>query len=141
MAKSLLVKQPYPGLDTDGWIITPTAVADRLLGDFFLSDYSQTENFTGRVSSFAWVVKTYEHDSNLLSEMTQDQLSQYFDKYFWEPEVVVNWENEEGSINKQILKIYATFQDRHGDVHNLARLARGDGTRIREIIAISNDGA
>lgn len=135
-----LSKQPYPGLEVDGWITTPAAIADRLLSDFFLSEYAQTENFTGGVLSFPWLIKEYQDNLDGLTQALQDGLVTYFERYFWNPEVAVQWRDEENSINRQVVIIFLVFYDSQGEQYNIARIAKSDGNKIREIIAVVNDG-
>ena len=135
-----LVKQPYPALDTDGWIRTPEHVVDHLLSDFFLSDYSQTENFTGRVASYAWLVHEYQADTGRLSQEVAQALTSYFMDYFYDVDATVTWANEDNTINRQKLIISMQITDGAGTIHELVRIANQDGFKVTSIIAVMNDG-
>lgn len=126
-------KYPYPGLSVEGWTSASLTVADQLLSDFFLSEYSQTYQFTNSVSSFPWIIQQYKENLTELQSVLQNTLTNYFLKQFHEVEVEVLTEIVEGSINHIAIRFFMEFTDTTGERFNLSRMIKHDGMRIIEI--------
>ena len=133
-------KSLFPSLDTDGWVNTSIKVADYLFSHFFLSDYSQTAVFNGKVSSFAWILQRHQSDIPQIMSVTQSTLSEYFSKQFSEVEVQIGEIPNTESINDHKLSIFLTFKDLDGITHNLERIIKYQGLKVSEIIAVVNNG-
>lgn len=130
----------HPSLDTDGWLETTIKVADAMLSHFFLSDYSQTSEFRGEVSSFSYILQLHQGDLPRIREVTQSTLSRYFSKQFTDVDVQVADIKNVESINKQQIGIYLVFTDGDGISHNLSRLINYSDMKINEIISVLNNG-
>lgn len=133
-------KYLFPAVDTDGWTKTSVKVADYLFSHFFLSDYSQTAVFNGKVASFAWILQRNQSDISSIMSVTQETLSQYFSKQFDEVEVEVYEIPNEESINDHKLTLFLSFKDKDGVSHNLERIIKYQGLKVTEIISVVNNG-
>lgn len=131
---------PLMNLTVDGWTNASLQVADQLLADFFLSEYSQTYAFPDNVSSFPWYLERYSNDLNRLSSEIQSALTLYFGRQFNEVEVEVTTEAEIDSTTRYGLKIYLVFKDSVGDQFNLGRLIKYDSSKTIEIIDMLLNG-
>lgn len=130
----------FPALDTDGWVDTPTKVADYLISQFFLSDYSQTANFVGGVASFVKILQQFQGDISGICNETQMTLSKYFSKYFNSVEVEVTGLDKPNSINVTNLTLWLVFTDSEGVQYNLNRIITYSGLKIIDIVATINNG-
>ena len=133
-------KYLFPAVDTDGWTKTSVKVADYLFSHFFLSDYSQTAVFNGKVASFAWILQRNQSDISSIMSVTQETLSQYFSKQFDEVEVEVYEIPNEESINDHKLTLFLSFKDKDGVSHSLERIIKYQGLKVTEIISVVNNG-
>lgn len=134
-------KFAYPSLDVDGWTKSSLHVADKMLSDFFLSEYSQTFAFAGTVKSFPWFIQQYESDPLQLISNLQSALSTYFTTQFNDVDVQMNYEKDDTqSINIYSLIFYMTFTDDVGDVFNLSKIIRHDNLKVTEITNILQNG-
>lgn len=130
----------FPSLDTDGWVNTTVKVADYLISHFFLSDYSQTHVFDGKVASFSWILQHYQSDITGIISETQSTLQKYFSSQFNEVEVEVREKEDPSSINNHPLTIYLGFIDQDGVEHTLERIIKYQGLKVTEIISVINKG-
>ena len=135
-------KTLHPTLDTDAWVNSPIKTADYLLSHFFLSDYSQTAHFKGRVASFAWIVQHYQGDYERIQTELQSTLSAHFEKQFSDVEVQIADVPNPDSINQKQLSLYLVFTDTTGTEYNLARIVQySDNLKVTNIISVNNTGA
>lgn len=130
----------FPSLSPDGWVNTPIKKADYILSHFFLSDYSQTSCFPGKVKSFSFLVQKHQNEVNELATELQTVLSEYFSNYFNNVEVEITSISDATSINIKNLTLYLAFSDATGNQINLSRLIKYADMRAVEIIATNNNG-
>lgn len=130
----------YPGLTIEGWVKTPTTVADKLLSDFFLSDYSQTYAFKGGVSSFSKLIQLHTGELQKLVTETTDRLSTYLRKFFPEVNLEIDYESTDGSDNSYALKIYLEMVDTVGQRLTLGRLLSVENNVITSLMSILREG-
>ena len=126
-------KYVHPSLTPDGWSESTLHVADQMLSDFFLSEYSQTATWPDKVNSFPWFIQRYADDPQQLAIQIQETLKSYFGRQFESVEVEVLATADENSINTNSLSFFMTFQDSTGEVFNLNRLIRYSNMKIVEI--------
>lgn len=130
----------YPSLDPDGWLSSPMDVADRLLSDFFDSNYSQTDIYLGNVSSFGYIMQNTKGDLNACKDRIKQTLSSYFLRYFPNVNIDVETNGTIDSSGKAELNIYMTFTDVDSKVYNLGKLVQLEGTKVSRIIKLNNEG-
>ena len=129
-------KQPHPALTVDGWTSSSIQVADQMLSDFFLSEYSQSFCFPEHVSSLPWLLQRYINDPTTLALEIQQILTTYFSKQFSDVQVEVTANAMENSISVSELSFFMTFTDDTGELFNLNRLLRYNNLKIVEITNI-----
>lgn len=130
----------YPSLDTDGWLSSPTDVADKLMSDFFDSNYSQTDIYLGNVSSFGYIMQVTKGDLNACKSKIEETLKSYFLRYFSNVTIEVTTESVNPTSSKAELGIYMTFTDTDGKMYNLGKLVQLEGTKVNKIIKLNNEG-
>lgn len=126
----------HPSLTVDGWTKSAIHVADQMLSDFFLSEYSQTATWPDKVKSFPWLIQRYADDASQLALQVQELLKNYFSEQFSDVQVEVTAIQDTTSINTNALSFYLVFSDDTGESFNLNRLLRYDNLKIVEIVNI-----
>lgn len=130
----------YPGLTVQGWVNTPTVVADKLLSDFFLSDYSQTYAFPGNVSSFPKLIQLKRGDLSGLVNDTTSTLKNYLQKFFNAVDLTISYRSMDGSDNAYALEIYLELTDNVGQKVTLGRLLEVENNTIKALMSILREG-
>lgn len=128
----------YPTLGPDGWVRASVKTADYIMSHFFLSEYSQTSEFKGQVSSFPWIMSKNQQDLEGIRRGVKEALAREFGYQFTNVTVEVTDTPVEDSINLYALIIFLEFTDSTGKVHNLSRLIRHNFDKVTEIIDINN---
>lgn len=133
-------KHVFPSLTTQGWLKQSISVFDQMVGEFFLSEYSQTFLFTGAVSSFPWILQRYKGDLLTICSKTKDTLTTYLSTQFPAVEIDVSYKAVADSINRYNLVVYAEVTGTDGEKINLVRLVNFDDTRVFEIMKTLVEG-
>ena len=136
----MTAKYVFPTLTVDGWVDRSISVVDQMLSDFFLSEYSQTYAFTGRVSSFSWILQQYRDDLPRMQQEIQNTLVIYFSTQFNDVEATVTQELREGSINTHSLLLYMRFVDNNGETFTLGRIVKYTGLKVTEVLKTLSEG-
>ncbi len=71
-----------PSLSPAGWVSGPAEKLDRLLSYYFVSEYSQTNLYQGRVKSLPMHIKRYGNDENALQDAMRQALEELLRPYF-----------------------------------------------------------
>lgn len=74
-----------PALSEDGWVSDPLIKADYVFSHFFASNYSQSQIYSGGVSSIAWVIQQTQGDVRKTITLLTETLIRYFGRYFKNP--------------------------------------------------------
>lgn len=129
-------KYAHASLTTDGWTKSSIHVADQMLSDFFLSEYSQSAMWPDKVKSFPWLMQRYADDAVQLAQQVQAILQSYFTEQFTDVSVEVVADPVDNSINANTLSFFLSFTDDTGETFNLNRLLRYSNLKIVEIVNI-----
>jgi len=122
-----------PSLDTDGWVFSSLKQADYIMAYFLAADQSQSYVHRGNISSFGWLVATYNNEPELLvTEMTK-VLNTLFGRYFNNVIVECTNQTNANSPSEFILGIYVEFETASGAVSNISKIAQINGSKF-EII-------
>lgn len=127
-------KYLYPGLTVEGWTKSSLQVADALLCDFFLSEYSQTELWPEQVSSFPWMLQQYVNDSPRLCALIQEGLTKLIKTQFDNVDCAVSLQSVENSINQYSLLIYLTFTDTENALLELSKIILHNDLQVTQIL-------
>ena len=133
-------KHVLPSLTSQGWLKQSISVFDQMLGEFFLSEYSQTFCFTGGVSSFPWILQQYKGDMEVITERTKAALVTYLLTQFTKVDVEVSYKLEKDSISRYSLSLYIEITGSDGETINLTRLVNHSDTRVSEILKTLSTG-
>lgn len=126
----------HPSLTPDGWTNSSIHVADQMLSDFFLSEYSQTFCWPGKVKSFPWMLQRYSDDPIQLAGVAQEALLEYLSKQFTDCNVEVTSKEESTSINRHSLYFFVSFTDTKGETFNLNKLIQVSNSKVLQIMNI-----
>lgn len=126
----------HPSLTVDGWTNSSIHVADQMLSDFFLSEYSQTFCFPGKVKSFPWMLQRYGDSPEQLAATAQSALLEYMSNQFTDVGVEVSSQQNDGSINTHSLYFFMVFTDTKGETFNLNKLIQVGNSKVLQIMNI-----
>jgi hypothetical protein len=130
----------YPSLTTEAWLSSPIAVADKLMSDFFNSNYSQSNLYLGNVSSFAYVIQSTKGNPDACAELMSNVLKRYFLRYYKDVNIQVTTDKETNVTSKSSLTIYMTFKDTDDKEYSLGELIEMEGLKVNKIIKLNNEG-
>ena len=130
----------YPSLSQDGWVNNSIRIADKILSDFFLSDYSQSYVYVGAVSSFAWIIQNQQGDIPNTASLMQKTLNIYFSKYFNNVVIESSEQVNLDSPSKGEITLYIKFTDSEGNEYVLGKLLEIADMTLTKIINLNNNG-
>jgi hypothetical protein len=95
-----------PSLSASGWVGNISEKLDKLVGYFFVSDYSQSHLYKGSIASLPNIIKECaENQSLLISQTTKvltNLLRPYFDRVQVDVTVTVEDPNKPNDINLNV---------------------------------------
>lgn len=133
-------KKHYPSLSEDGWVNNSVKLADKLLSDFFISDYSQTYLYSGAVSSFPWIIQNKQGNVTETAALVQSTLNVYFSRYFNNVVVESQDQTSADSPSKGQITLYVKFTDDDGIEYVVGKLLEIADMNITKIINLNNNG-
>lgn len=122
---------PYPCLDT-GYLYDPGKKLDRIMSDFYESEWSQSYLFAGSISSFPYILQNYQDDPQTVANKTRDSLTRLVGKYFDSCEVQTG-EIEGESSTSYDLRLYLTAKQGDETV-NLWQQIKVTGTQFEKTL-------
>lgn len=133
-------KKFYPSLSEDGWVNNSVKIADKLLSDFFISDFSQTYLYSGAVSSFPWIIQNKQGNITETAVLVQSTLNVYFSRYFNNVVVESQDQTSADSPSKGQITLYVKFTDDDGIEYVVGKLLEITDMNITKIINLNNNG-
>lgn len=133
-------KKFYPSLSEDGWVNNSVKIADKLLSDFFISDFSQTYLYSGAVSSFPWIIQNKQGNITETAALVQSTLNVYFSRYFNNVVVESQDQTSADSPSKGQITLYVKFTDDDGIEYVVGKLLEIADMNITKIINLNNNG-
>lgn len=129
-----------PTLSEDGWENDPVKMGDILISHFFISDYSQTQVYTGQVASLPYIVQQNQSNlSGLFSDITS-VLTRYLSRYFQNVIVEVN-QNTQYSVGSSIaINLFVSYVGSDGKTYTLTNLIQTLNSKILNITNLNNNG-
>ena len=95
-----------PSLSASGWVGNISEKLDKLVGYFFVSDYSQSHLYRGNIASLPFIIKmATENQSLLISETTKvltNLLKSYFDRVQVDVTATAEDPNKPGELTLQV---------------------------------------
>ena len=115
-----MTKKVLPTLTVDGFVHSVPQTCDYLLAYFFLSQYSQSNLYYGKISSLAYIIQENGHDEQTMLLRIQSTLTTLFNRYFDSVEVSANITRDED--NEAQYEIVTELIVRRGDIsYNVGR--------------------
>jgi hypothetical protein len=129
-----------PTLGPDEWVLSSLRQADYLMAYFLAADFSQSYFFQGKISSFAYLVATYNNQpQQLISEVTS-VLTNYFSRYFNGVIVECTDATQADEPSLFILAMYVQFQTADGTTSNISQLASISNSKFQLLNSIITTG-
>ena len=133
----MVAKKIMGTLSTEGWIAEIAARCDRLLSYFFVSDYSQSELYSGNISSLPYIIKTYGDDELRLKTTLTNTLNDYLGRYFDRADVVTSTNVVSDTDNRIEIKLIITVYEDNVQ-HSVGHLIQTVNSTISSIVNINN---
>lgn len=87
-----------PSLSASGWVGNISEKLDKLIGYFFVSEFSQSHLYRGNIASLPYIIKQCAENQSLLLSETTKVLTNLLKSYFDRVQVDVTVTNED--VNK-----------------------------------------
>lgn len=129
---------PVPTLSTDGWVYDSLHIADHLMSDFFLSEYSQTALYPKEVASLPYIIELNKEYPDKVADAIQERLSTYFSRYFSNVEVEARYREDSSNTLKAIVDIFIEYTDSDGRTHSFAKGAELINGKFDKIVEVNN---
>lgn len=129
----------YPSLDENGWISSSNRVSDKILSDFFLSDFSQTYLYLGEVSSLPYIVESEMKNITLMCSKIQNQLTEYFSKYFKNILCECTEIENKKATSSAIISIYLNFTDSEENKFNIGKIFEVRDSDIVKVMDLNDN--
>lgn len=131
-------KIPVPTMSSDGWVFESLHMADYLMSDFFLSEYSQTALYPNTITSLPYIIEANKESPERIAEKIQDGLEVYFSRYFKNVIVQASYRDDPTSGSKAIVDVFIEYVDSEGKTHSFAKGAEIIDGKFNRIVEINN---
>tara|TARA_A200000159_G_scaffold164811_1_gene196461 strand:+ start:758 stop:1159 length:402 start_codon:yes stop_codon:yes gene_type:complete len=132
-----MTKKVLPTLTVDGFVHSVPQTCDYLLAYFFLSQYSQSNLYYGKISSLAYIIQENGHDEQTMLLRIQSTLTTLFNRYFDSVEVSANITRDED--NEAQYEIVTELIVRRGDIsYNVGRQVSLINSVVQNIAELNN---
>jgi len=127
-----------PILGNSAWEPSPDVIANQMFATFFLSDYSQTALYEGHVSSFAYIMQTYNsYDILDLTMLLQKVLTGYYMRYFDSVVCEITHSQDPNYQSKLVLNIFLEYTS-EGISNNISKAVRVVDGKAQSVIDVNN---
>ncbi len=131
---------PVGSLSEKGWINDVKPKADKLIGYYLTSNYSQSNLFRGEIVSLPKQVQEHGNDPVALRELIRTDLERMLGRSFDSVNVDVNTDqpnaDDPGRLNITLRAL--VVQD--GQTYSLGRLVESSKGQVNRIIILNNEG-
>lgn len=125
-------------MSSDGWVFESLHMADYLMSDFFLSEYSQTALYPRTITSLPYIIEENKGDPSGTAAKIEDGLTIYFSRYFTNVTVQASYRNDPTSGTKAIIDVFIEYMDSEGKTHSFAKGAEMIDGKFNKIVEINN---
>ncbi|MNE09521.1 hypothetical protein D3C80_1021950 [compost metagenome] len=127
-----------PSLSASGWVGNISEKCDKLIGYFFVSDFSQSHLYAGNIASLPYIIKASAENRSLLRSETSKQLTNllrpYFDSVQVDVQVLDGDPTDPGKVN---LRVDATVtQD--GTIYSVGKEIQTINSKVVAIFNANN---
>ena len=135
-----MAENVYTTLDTVGFLTTPESKAERILGDYIGTNFSQSVVFFGSLKSMIYAVKNNTNDMAGLSSQVSSDLTELFGKYLSGVVVEVHavpTVDPNGGVNDAVYELQMDVQFSSGsNVVHLAKSIMVDNKGLGRLMTI-----
>ncbi|MBH14102.1 MAG: hypothetical protein CMF37_15400 [Leeuwenhoekiella sp.] len=126
-----------PTLTVDGFVKTVPQTCDYLLAYFFLSQYSQSNMYYGKISSLAYIIQEHGHDEQTMLLRIQSTLTTLFNRYFDSVEASASIDRDKD--NAAQYEIITNLNVRRGNVsYSVGRQVSLINSVVQKIVELNN---
>lgn len=129
-----------PTLSEDGWENSPEKMGDILISHFFISDYSQTQIYTGQVASLPYLIQKNQGDLPSLFTDITSVLTRYLSRYLQNVVVEVNQNTQYSTGSFIAINLFVSYMGANGKTYTLTNIIQTLNSKILNIIKLNNDG-
>lgn len=129
-----------PSLSLAGFITDIASAVDRMLAYYLTSEYSQSNEFPGRVLSLQKQIQAYQHDDNMLRTKVREELEGYFSSICDASTIEVDTDHPNpDDPNRLNLTVSATIV-KDGQSYSVGKLIETRNSITLNIFNLSNQG-
>lgn len=133
----MTAKTCVPTLSSLGWLTEPATMLDYAFADFMATNYSQSIEFRGSLSSLPWIIQKCGSDMDALEDLSKQQLEAHLNKLFDTAQVsAVVKEHPTRPGTQQLFFQITVIKD--GVAHNFARTIENISSKTLTLFAINN---
>lgn len=123
-----------PSLSMDGFVTEIRKQTDLMIAHYFASDFSQSNNFYGKITSLAYQVQLYGNDPTRLKAEMEEKLTRYLERYMESAivEVKIN-AGTSGSLNRYNIDFDATVV-KNGLRYSVGHMIEVQNGRVKSIM-------
>lgn len=129
-----------PQLSEAGWVTNPKEKADLMFAHFFLSEFSQTQFYPGRISSFPYIVQSTLNDVDKLIETTKETLRNYFRPFYSKVSVEMIFNEDKTKPATYIFDISIVLTDQTGKEYSVAKAGIEVDSKTARVLNLNNTG-
>ena len=126
-----------PTLTTMGWVTSAAHKFDFAFTDFLLSNYSQSNEFYGSISSLQWIIQKNSGDTAALETESKAALTTHLGSLFDSVEVRTLVRDHPTEAGKQQLIFYVAATD-GGVAYNFVKAIEDIDSKTLKIFEINN---
>lgn len=128
-----------PHLGLKHWVTDPVSMLDLMLAQSMVSEWSQTNQYRGTITSFPYLVAKFGSDPLQMTRETETAYQNYIEKHYEGALVTVTFNDPKDGSGKYELYIYIeVFVD--GKKYDLTRGFSIIDSTFKKISEISNNG-
>lgn len=126
---------PYPSLDTNGWIIDPASRLVAVFNTYYTTSYSQSVEHYGTLKSLPATIARNPRDRRLLGSNVTEDLNALFSAYFDSVDVNVTTEElKTNGVTNGIINIIVSVSVQEGaGVYKLAKVLSVENNKIIQV--------
>lgn len=129
-----------PNLSEAGWITNPKEKADIMFAHFFLAEFSQTQFYPGRISSFPYIVQTSIGDVDRFVEITRETLKNYFRPLYSKVSVEMTFKESTSKPGTYVFDISVILTDETGTEYSVAKAGLEIDSKTARVLNFNNTG-
>ena len=131
----------FPSLSESSWLTTSQRIADAVIAHFLISNYSQSNIYTGNVSSMAYVIEQGQGDVNKTISLLENTLTTYLKRYFNQVSIEIKELNISNNSSNVSLTMYLGLIGLDGVGITLDKLISRVNSSTFKMVSLNNTGS